>query len=55
LLRICQCGTQAGYPHPYACPFPYYGEQPERVRGWQLAAADLMQATEDATRDEVEA
>lgn len=45
-MNICQCGTLAGYQHPQGCPFPYYGNTADRVRGWQLAAADVMQATE---------
>lgn len=51
-MNVCHCGAQAGYPHPLGCPFPYYGDAPHLVRGWQLAAADLAQANDDATRDD---
>lgn len=50
-MNICQCGTQAGYPHPSACPYPYYGNAGHLITGWQSAAADLAQATEDAASD----
>lgn len=52
-MNICQCGTQAGYPHPYGCPFPYYGNAVDIMRGWQLAAADLLAAIEGATLEAV--
>jgi hypothetical protein len=37
--NICLCGTQAGYPHPFDCPHPYYGDTEINVQDWNIGRA----------------
>ena len=33
-MNICWCGVQDGYPHRDYCPFPYFGNDPVKVKEW---------------------
>ena len=49
--QFCMCNAQAGYPHKWFCPFPYYpyyGADRERMEEWMRAAEEKrMQAVTD--------
>lgn len=33
--NICLCGAQASYPHKEDCPYPYYGNDPDKIKQWE--------------------
>ena len=37
-LNICQCGSQADYPHLVTCPYPLYRGDEGQVEKWLVAA-----------------
>ncbi len=38
---ICQCGAQASYPHAADCPYPYFGENEEKIEAWLAARREM--------------
>ena len=36
-LNICQCGSQAGYPHAEDCPYPYFRSDEAGATKWNIA------------------
>lgn len=34
VINICACGAQAGYPHRKDCPYPYFGNDPDKLKKW---------------------
>lgn len=43
--NICMCGAQAGYPHKWDCPYPYYGSSERCMADWQERRNKIRQAT----------
>lgn len=50
MIQICHCGTQPGYPHDAACPFPLYTDDNASVEKWARERAAVLRDLTDRVR-----
>ena len=51
MFQICHCGTQPGYPHDAACPFPLFTDDDASVERWARERAALTRDLAARVRD----
>lgn len=51
MFQICHCGTQPGYQHDAACPFPLFTDDDASVERWARERAALVRDLAARVRD----